>query len=52
MAVELEHLHRYEEAIKSFEEAQEISVLQLKGQGQELIKDIEKNLSEVRRKMN
>jgi len=30
MAVELEHLHRYEEAIHSFEKAREISVLQLK----------------------
>ena len=27
MAVELEHLHRYEEAVQSFEQAREISVL-------------------------
>ena len=51
MAVELEHLQRYEEALSSFEKAREISILELRDKGQELVRDIDVNLTEIKRKI-
>lgn len=51
MAVELEFLGQFEEAISALEKAREISSMQLKGKNLELVKNIVNNIQEIKCKI-